>query len=98
MRQRIWSQGVCNNYFIAHNAPVASHDTGDTSLNTKTMAQRLIDKGFTQQQIADMCEARGVKARQSTIHRILRGSDPTYTLGDALRRVYFEHCENKEPV
>jgi hypothetical protein len=60
------------------------------------MAKRLVDKGFTQSDIAKMVELRGAKANQSTIHRILRGSVPSYTLGDALRKVYFEHCEKAE--
>ena len=64
-------------------------------MNVKAMAQSLIDKGYTQTDIVNMCIARGAKTSQPTIHRILRGNDPSYTLGDAIRRAYMDNCENK---
>ena len=63
-------------------------------MKLQVMAQRLTDMGYTQWQIAEMCEVRGAAANQSTIHRILKGVDPSYTLGDALRQVYMDVYEN----
>ena len=63
-------------------------------MNVSNMVKRLMDKGFTQSQISRMVEARGVKCPQSQVYRILHGRDPSYTLGDAIRRVYMEHCES----
>ena len=64
-------------------------------MNVKAMAQSLIDKGYTQTDIVNMCRARGVKTSQPTIHRTLRGNDPRHKLGEAIRRAYMDNCENK---
>jgi len=58
------------------------------------MAARLVEKGHTQSEIAQMIEARGVKCHHSQISRLLSGkSGLSYGVGDALRRVYMEKCE-----
>ena len=65
-------------------------------MNTKIMAQRLIEKGFTQRDITRMINDRGVSVTQPTIHRILKGSDPSYTVGAALRNIYMDNCERPQ--
>lgn len=60
------------------------------------MLQKLVEKGFTQQQIADLVKRRGANCNHSQVSKILRGRDPSYTLGDAIRKVYMEHCEAPE--
>jgi hypothetical protein len=62
-------------------------------MQTQVMAKRLIERGFTQVEIAAMIEARGARCTQSTVHRMLRGSDPTFSVGDALRRAYMDVIE-----
>jgi len=79
--------------FTAHNHHVVK-TYRCKKMKLQVMAQRLTEMGYTQWQIAEMCEVRGATANQSTIHRILKGVDPSYTLGDALRQVYMDVCEN----
>lgn len=62
-------------------------------MDTQKMAEALVSKGFTQKQIAEMITARGVPLTQTSVYRILNGADPAYSIGDALRRVYLDHCE-----
>jgi hypothetical protein len=61
------------------------------------MAARLVERGYTQGEIAQMIEARHVKCHHSQISRLLSGkSGLSYAVGDALRRVYMEKCESSK--
>jgi hypothetical protein len=53
------------------------------------MCKRLVEKGLTQKRIAELVELEGVKCPPSQVSRIIAGRDPSYSLGDAIRRVYF---------
>jgi len=62
-------------------------------MDTQRMAQALVAKGYTQERIAEMIQMRGVFCHKSTVHRMLKGSEPTYSVGSALQKVYMDHCE-----
>jgi len=64
---------------------------GDKVVKVSLMCKRLVEDGFTQKRIAEMVQDSGVVCPPSQISRIIAGRDPSYTLGDAIRRVYFEN-------
>ena len=53
------------------------------------MTMALIGSGYTQAGIADAIRALGVNCSQPTVSRILRGADPKYALGQAIRHIYY---------
>jgi hypothetical protein len=59
-------------------------------MNLQYMAQKLIDSGLSQDDIAEMVRKRGHHCRQNQISRVLRGHDTRYQLGDAIRQVYID--------
>jgi len=63
-------------------------------MDTQRMAQALVAKGYTQERIANAIQMRGVFCHKSTVHRMLRGSDPIYKVGRALEDLYKEQCES----
>jgi len=69
------------------------HSPERESMKVDLMCKRLVEKGFSQREIASMVEARGATCPPSQLSRVLRGRIPNYTLGDAIRRVYMEKCE-----
>lgn len=66
-------------------------------MKLKEMTQLLLDEHeFTQGSLADAVKSRGVKCSQPTIGRILKGTDPSYSIGDAIREIYCEKHRESE--
>lgn len=57
-------------------------------MKIQTMAQELIDHGYSQGSLAKAVATSGVPCSQPTIWRILKGTDPSYTLGNAIREIH----------
>jgi predicted transcriptional regulator len=55
------------------------------------MARKIVEKGFTQKEMADALDS-----RQSTIHRILKGENCNYDLGKRIEVLYFSLYANKK--
>lgn len=62
-------------------------------MNTQYMARKLVEAGYTQTKIVDMIHARGAKCTQPTLCRMLKGAEPSYTLGKAVENIYREVFE-----
>lgn len=60
------------------------------------MLQKLIERGYTQGGIADALKAAGVPCAQSTISRVLNGTDPSYTVGSGIRKLYVDVFHSSE--
>lgn len=55
------------------------------------MTKKLLDEcGYSQKSLAQELNLRGVKCTQPTIGRILKDTDPSYTVGNAIREIYLE--------
>lgn len=65
-------------------------------MKAHVMAKRIVEQGYSLADVTRMVQARGVMCHPSTISRVLRGSDPSWTLGHAIYKVYVEKCETPE--
>jgi arginine repressor len=67
----------------------------DTALTLQKMLRKLIERGWTQEAIAEELKARGAggKLRQTTISRVLREDSCRWELGKAIERLYYDVCE-----
>ena len=60
-------------------------------MKLQNMTQKLIDEhGFSQDSLARELTGRGSKCSQPTVGRILKGANPSFSLGDAIRQLYSE--------
>jgi arginine repressor len=61
------------------------------------MLRKLIERGWTQEAIAEELKARGAggKLRQTTISRVLREDSCRWELGKAIERLYYDVCERE---
>lgn len=59
-------------------------------MNLKTMTQQLLEHGYSQASLARAVSNTGVSCSQPTIWRILNDTDPSYSVGEAIRKLHIE--------
>ena len=59
-------------------------------MNITQMTKELHERGYSQRALAEWVNNYGVACSQPTIYRILHGTDPGWSLGFAICRMYAE--------